>query len=322
MSGRSLLLLEKNRVLAARLGRVLSASAELCEVHLGEGPATLTRHLSIDTAAVALDAAELDAALEWVRGDWPHLKVLTWSQGSLEAALQVARHEPALQSLIAWAPHQSMPRPWELALATRRAHDGPLGKGPKLQDLLTWGATTIRWNPRTSAERDHVVSEVERYAAMMGAQSRLIERLALCAHELLMNAMYDAPVDAAGRVLYAHDRKQDVTLDEREAPTLRLGLDGMTAVLEATDPFGRLERQHVLGSILRGLEGARSETAAVLDVSHGGAGLGFFRLYAASTVLFVEVRRGESTRVSVLIDLDGTGRHGRGTPASLHLFID
>jgi len=38
------------------------------------------------------------------------------------------------------------------------------------------------------------------------------------AHELLMNAMYDAPVDVQGRPKYAHDRKQSITLDPEEAP--------------------------------------------------------------------------------------------------------
>lgn len=321
-SSRSIVLLEKNRVLGQRLARVLSAGADLAELHVEDTPGELKKKITESTLLVAVDSSDLDVALGWVRGPWPHLKILTWSQGSLEAPLQVARHEPALQSLIGWPAHQSLPRPWEVSLASRRALDGPAAKGPRLSDLLAWGATTIRWVPRNSAERDHAVAEVERYAALAGAGSRLIERLAIVAHEMLMNAMYDAPVDAAGRALYAHDRKADVILDDREAPTLRLGLDGMTAALEVTDPFGRLQRKHVLGSVLRGLEGARNEQAQVLDTTHGGAGLGFFRMYGACTSVVVDVKPRESTRVAALFDLDASVREARAAPASLHLFLD
>lgn len=322
VSSRSIVLLEKNRVLAQRLARVLASASDLSEVHVGESPQALRAQLNERTVLVAVDAAELDVALEWVRGPWPQLKVVTWSQGSLEAPLQVARHEPALQSLLGWPAHQSTPRPWELALAARRAVDGGAAKGPRLTDVLAWGASTIRWSPRNSGERDHAVAEVERYAAMVGASSRLIERLAVVAHEMLMNAMYDAPVDAAGRALYAADRKQDVILDDREAPTLRLGFDGMCAALEVSDPFGRLRRAHVLNSVLRGIEGARNDQAQLLDTSHGGAGLGFFRVYGACTAVIVDVRPAESTRVLALFDLDASVREARASPASLHLFAD
>lgn len=320
-STRSLVLLEKNRVLAQRVARVLSAATELSEVHVAETPGALREHLTAESALAALELTELDAGLEWVRGPFPQLKLLTWSQGNVEGALQVARHEPALQSILAWPGHQSMPRAWELSLSARRAFD-PTARGPKVTDLLAWGATTVRWSPRNGAERDAAVAQVERHAARTGAGSRFIERLAVAAHEMLMNAMYDAPVDAAGRAYYAHDRKADVMLDEREAPVLRLAFDGMTAALEVVDPFGRLERRHVLQSILRGMEGARNERAQLLDTSHGGAGLGFFRLHAASTSLLVEVRRHESTRVVALFDLDASAREARGAQTSLHLFLD
>ena len=320
-SSRSIVLLEKNRVVGQRLARVLSAATDLSEVHLGETPAEVRAALTSSTALVALDASDLDVALEWVRGPFPQLRIATWSQGSLESALQVARHEPALQSIIGWPAHQSLPRTWEVCLAGRRAISDGSSRGPRLTDVLTWGASTIKWTPRNSAERDHAVSEVERYAARVCANSRVIERLAVVAHELLMNAMYDAPVDATGRALYAFDRKQDVILDDREAPTLRLGLDGMTAALEVTDPFGRLQRQHVLGSVLRGLGGSRDEKAQVLDTSHGGAGLGFFRMYGACTAVVVDVRPRESTRVLALFDLDASAREARAQSASLHLFF-
>jgi len=312
--------LERNRIVAQRVARVLSATTELSEVHIGESPAELKANLGPQTVLVALDASELDVALEWVRGPYPHLQVVAWSQNSLTSALQVARHEPRLRCILGWPAHQSIPRVWELALAARRAFDGPEARALRITDLLSWGGSSIKWLVRNSAERDHAVSEVERYAAMAGANSRLLERLAVVAHELLMNAMYDAPVGPNGKALYAHDRKQQVILDDAEAPTLRFALDGMTCALEVVDPFGRLQRQHVLGSILRGIEGGQNAQAQVLDTSHGGAGLGFFRMHAACSSLVVDVRPNVASRVMTLFDMDASPREARALPASLHLF--
>ena len=302
------------------MGRILSSAMDLAEVHVGERTADVRPMLTERTALLALDAADLDAALEWVRGPFPRLKVVTWSQGSLEPALQVARHEPALQSLLGWPSHQSLPRPWELALTGRRALRDA-GKGPRLTDLLAWGASIVKWSPRTGAERDGSVAEVERLAAAAGTGPRAAERLALLTHELLMNALYDAPVDGAGRPLFAQDRKADVLLSEAQAPQLRLGFDGQVAGLEVTDPFGRLERRHVLESILRGLQGGRDGAAQLLDTSHGGAGLGLFRVYEAATVVVVDCKPGGFTRLTALLDLDAPARASRSLPASLHLLF-
>jgi hypothetical protein len=69
------------------------------------------------------------------------------------------------------------------------------------------------------------------------------------AHELLMNAMYDAPVDAQGRPKYAADRKADIRLTDSERPSVRVATDGSRLVLQVRDPFGRLERRHVFGRL-------------------------------------------------------------------------
>lgn len=318
-SPHALLLLEKNPLIAPRLARVLSSATDLSEVHVGQSEAELERQLGPTVSTLALDASELDTALKWVRGAWSHLSVLCWSQTSLVVPLRVALHTPQVQSIIGWPAHQSMPRHWELNLAARRSIDRG-SRGPRLNELVAWGATTIKWSPRTSAERDFAVAELERYAALAGASSRVIERLAVVAHEMLMNAMYDAPVDGAGRAIYAQDRKADLILDEHETPTLRFAIDGVLAALEVTDRFGRLGRNHVLHSILRGIDAQSNEAAQVVDTSHGGAGLGFFRMYAACASVIVDVKPREQTRVTALFDLDSSGREARTVPASLHLF--
>jgi hypothetical protein len=138
------------------------------------------------------------------------------------------------------------------------------------------------------------------------------------AHEMLMNAMYDAPVDQGGNLLYAHDRKQDVELDERSTPTFRFAADGVHVGLQIVDPFGRLTRDHVLDGIIRARKAENGGEA--LDTSGGGAGLGIFRIYQNSTVMVVDVSPGRYTSVTSFFDLDVNPREARTMPVSLHLF--
>lgn len=88
--------------------------------------------------------------------------------------------------------------------------------------------------------------------------------------------------------------------------------------LQIVDPFGRLERHHVLDGILRGRKAGGG--GEVLDTSGGGAGLGLSRIYSQSTAMIVYVERGRSTSVTSFFDLDVSPRDARTMPVSLHLF--
>jgi len=265
------------------------------------------------------DAAHLDEARELLH-DYPTLHLIVWTTDEVNRVLQAAQEEPRIASIIGWPSFESMPRPWEIALGVCRLME-PEGARPRLSDLLGWGATVIKWRPRTSRERDQAVSEVVRFSGRAGALPRIAERMGELAHEMLMNAMYDAPTDGAQRPRYSHDRKQDIVLDDAEVPTLRLGTDGVHIALQIIDPFGGLRRHHVFDGILRGLSGKTSgEHAAVLDTSGGGAGLGMLKIYTAGAVLVVDVEHRSSTSVTSFYDLDVNPREQRSLPISLHFF--
>ena len=134
-------------------------------------------------------------------------------------------------------------------------------------------------------------------------------------HELLMNAIYDAPIDrASGRPTYAQDRKADVRLADDERPTVRLGCDGSNLVLQVRDPFGRLERRHVFDGLARGLAGGE------MDRSHGGAGLGMMVCHNSCSALFFDVAKQSRTEVTALFELDMNLRELRTQAKSLHFW--
>ena len=134
------------------------------------------------------------------------------------------------------------------------------------------------------------------------------------AHELIMNAIYDAPVDASGRPKYAADRKADVRLSDGECPIVRLATDGSNLVLQVRDPFGRLERRDVFDGLARGLAGGE------MDKSQGGAGLGMMVCHNATSAMLFDVARGRHTEVTAVFELDMNLRKLRTQAKSLHFW--
>ncbi|EYF06817.1 Hypothetical protein CAP_1514 [Chondromyces apiculatus DSM 436] len=304
-----------------RIARVMCAASGLMEIPCVDDPAELHKVLSKRPLLLGCDAADLDLALEWAAERYTSLNLVVWTSGNTAAVLRAALQEPRLSSVIGWPSFESMPRPWEIALSVRRILN-PQASPPRLSDMLSWGATVVKWRPRSSEERDRAVSEVCHWASRAGAQARIAERLGELAHELLMNAMYDAPVDRRGRPRYSHDRRQNIVLDDSEIPTLRLGTDGERIALQAHDPFGRLRRHDVFEGITRGLSAREGSGGAeqVLDTSRGGAGLGMLKIYTAGAVLLVDVTPSSSTFVTSFYDLDVNPREFRSLPASVHFF--
>ena len=310
--------LERNRLLAARVARVARASVRLANVAVSDEPATLRSLLGASPSLLLCDASELDLALEWSRKLYPTMRVAAWTNGDMTPLLDAAAQSDALVGLIGVPPFGSMPRPWEIGGVVRRV-TSPDASPPHVQEMLLPAATLVKYRPQSSRDRDLVVAEVQALAERVGATQRLAIRAGEVAHELLMNAMYDAPIDHYGNLLYSMDRKQQITLAPDEVPTFRFATDGMTLGLQVVDRFGRLLRRHVLEGIARG----RTATAGggnFLDTSSGGAGLGMSRIYTSATSVVVDVAAHQHTSVTVMFDLDIQPREARNVPISLHLF--
>lgn len=313
--------LEKNRGVATRIARVLSCATGFSEVAVGQDLEALEVLLGPDPALIAASGDDIELLHEWASARYPAAKLIVWSGAGAAPLLDFAGRNPALTSILAWPSFESMPRAWELSLAARRIVDPQLPP-PRLAELFGWGSTVVKYRPRSTVDRDAVVSEVEWISEKAGAPPRTAARLAEVAHELLMNAMYDAPADEDGHPRYSHDRKMDIELDDSEVPTFRLASDGVTLALQVVDNFGRLTRAHVVSGVTRGLGAAHDPSANVLDTSQGGAGLGIFRIFSASAATVVEIKPGRYSIVTSFFDLNVNARDARTMPVSLHLFDD
>jgi hypothetical protein len=240
------------------------------------------------------DTFDGDLVAEQVRAR-PGVRGVLWTAEPLKRSLRYLVETAAIDHVLGRRDFESVPT-------------------PPLSAYLDWGFTALDIDVRATSDREAAAAKIHEFVGALGVPRRVAEMFGELADELLMNAMYDAPVDAAGRPKYAADRKAHIELAAHERPALRIATDGTRLVLQVRDPFGRLERRHVFDGLVRGLASGEQ------DRSGGGAGLGMMVCHNASTAMFFDVVPHRHTEVTALFELDINLREFRTQAKSLHFW--
>lgn len=296
------LIFDRNRTVARRLFRVLVSAGFQAEI-------------APDEAAVArVDMATgLWLLVSEAAGVAPILKLLqSPPEGSQrcgvfygnadELDFPALLAEPRVLGALGARPSSgtALPRPdleSELLGLARHLRGAAL---PPMQAQLLWGAQAFSTTIANLAGREAAVARVVSLCSEgLSASRRVADSAGEVVHELITNAMYDAPVDSGGQPRYAHDRTAHVELSLEDRVTFRYGTDGLRLGLEVADRFGRLTRQHLLDSLRRAASGS-------VSFERGGAGIGLSMIYRASQSLLVDVEPGVRTRMTAILDLDPT----------------
>ena len=301
-------ILERNKLVGRKVAR-LFASVGATAVTVEE-PGQIAHHIA-HADVLCADTFDADFIAEQVRA---HNKVrgVLWTAEPLKRSLRYLVETRTIDNVLGRKDFESPPRSWELLMVARRlmSPSGP----PPIAAYLDWGFSAMEVEVRTTGDRDASVGEIQNFVAALGVPKRVGEMFGELGHELIMNAMYDAPVDQHGRPKYALDRKADIRLADEERPLVRVATDGSKLVMQVRDPFGRLERKHVFEGLARGLAGGE------MDSSHGGAGLGMMVCHNASSAMFFDVARGRHTEVTAVFELDMNLRELRTQAKSLHFW--
>jgi hypothetical protein len=306
MTAPQAVVLERNKLVNRRIARVVGCAG--FEVRQIEEPEKVDPNALGEPELMLADAFDADLVMRWLR-ERPGMKAILYTGEPIDRLLPKALEETRLTTLLGRASFDAPPREDDLLHVARRL---VVGESAPFDAHLNWGASEIAYSLRDARERDHAVQEVIAFAGRLGAPKRVGEMLGELVHELIMNALYDAPVDDYGNPRFAHDRKAEIRLDDRDAAIFRCGSDGVRIAVEVTDRFGRLERRHVFGGLVRALKSGQMDTAG------GGAGLGMMVAYRSTTALFYDVVPGERTRVTGLFDLDLNLREFRLLPKTIH----
>jgi hypothetical protein len=119
--------------------------------------------------------------------------------------------------------------------------------------------------------------------------------------ELLMNALYDAPVDDDGRAVFADVEPRDRTKTRSPRPvSIRYAATDSCFAVAVRDRFGRLAKQTILGYIAKCVNAP--DAAGQIDRKTYGAGLGLYLVANAAATYVVNVAYGIATEVVCLFD--------------------
>jgi hypothetical protein len=150
--------------------------------------------------------------------------------------------------------------------------------------------------------RQRAIEEVLTAAEQLGVRSRVRTQIAQVCEELLMNALYDAPVDDKGRMLFGEvDGKARLAQLSPRPVSIRYAATDHGFAVSVRDRFGRLEKQ----TILRYLDKCLAAGANQIDRKIYGAGLGLYLVANAATQFVVNVAPGMATEVVCWFDRKG-----------------
>jgi hypothetical protein len=197
-----------------------------------------------------------------------------------------------------------------ISSATKALHGEIFG----LQKYFPWGVTTFSMVVKNYDEKGRAIEIMMRYAQMAGVRGPVRDRIQLVADELMMNALYHAPVDPRGQEKYrGMTQKQLAQLPEVNPIQVQYGCSGRYFGIAVRDGGGSLHRDRALEYLVR----ARS--AAQMEEKASGAGLGLVSVLHSVSKLVFNLAPGYSTEVIGLFDMELFAR-GKVGARSLHLF--
>jgi hypothetical protein len=166
-----------------------------------------------------------------------------------------------------------------------------------------------RWLPAAPRAETQVVSDfagkasclarVSAAAEKLGIARRTCESIQQCLDELLMNALYDAPVNARGEhVFEGFSIRERVKLRTGQSVIVQWACDGNRFGLVVRDAFGTLERETFVRHLAKSIQSAEA-----VDSKVGGAGLGLYLITEAASRVWFEIVPGVATQVSCAFEL-------------------
>ena len=154
-----------------------------------------------------------------------------------------------------------------------------------------------------TADKDQLLIAVEAAVTSLARPQSLLYDVKLVADELIMNALYNAPMSAQSAKV---DRSVNVELPSNKICRLALARDGERLVLVCEDPFGTLNIPTYLAGLSRCYEDGVKKA---MNWGKGGAGIGCYMIFESCMSLYLAVKPSEKTVVACVFAL------GKGTRA-------
>jgi len=186
-----------------------------------------------------------------------------------------------------------------------------------LEKYFIWGVDPVTRKLTRASQKQELLDEAEAYARGIGVHPRLATQFKTVADELMTNAVYNAPRDAAGNSRWGHvARVDEVELGPGEEIEVKFCSDGRRLGIAASDPFGSLTQERLLDYLAKCFRRGDDQ----IDQKAGGAGLGFYYIFDAVSHLVANIATGRRTEMIGLIDIRGSYRDFAQRRKSFNIF--
>jgi hypothetical protein len=166
--------------------------------------------------------------------------------------------------------------------------------------VMPWGTRIYTEMVNNHDERAQALAKVSAYIRSLGLRAKYREAVELVLDELLMNALYNAPVGADGKQLFMEVAPTDRGSLRLERPVvLQYACDGVRFAAGVRDGFGSLRRETVLSYLIR----CASSPDDQIERKTSGAGLGLWLVANNATEVVVNLSPGSATEVVTVFDL-------------------
>jgi hypothetical protein len=290
---RRIIALSPDKAFAKQLTVALKAAGGMVDTHLsleelGPGP------LSAALVVMHLDGAMLDAAAELIprlAGDTRAIAIL--GHANLTAVVDIMRSSDQVAGLM-------IAEDFDTALLSAMATRVLAGDIFGLEKHIPWGAQIHSFLVGDYQEKSLCISQVSEFAESMSVRRKYRESIEQCLDEMLMNALYAAPVDEDGRPIFSEiPTKTRISLRVEQKAVVQYACNGKRFAIAVRDSFGMIERSTVLHYLHKCLHSEQQ-----IDRKTGGAGLGLYLIASSASAVFFHVLPGVATEVVCTFDLE------------------
>ncbi len=165
-----------------------------------------------------------------------------------------------------------------------------------LSSLMKEGTKVQVVKLKNSNQKQQAVEAVKNYLIAAKFQTRMATVVANAVDELLMNAIFDAPVDSLGKpILSATPRSTPIDLAGQHEVEMHVAYDGKYVAVTACDLFGSLDKVKLLSHISK----IYTEEEYKVRTSVAGAGIGLATVFRSGGSFFFVSESRVRTEVTV-----------------------
>jgi hypothetical protein len=169
-----------------------------------------------------------------------------------------------------------------------------------LEKMVMWGVQIHAHVVGDFHEKALCMSQIAELAELIGAPPRTREAIEQCVDEMVMNALYDAPIDEHGKPIFADvPIKTRISLRTEHVVVVQYAYDGRYFVVSVRDAFGSLARDTVVRVLAKCLQSEQP-----VDRRAGGAGIGLYMMASLATAVQFHVAPGVATEIVCSFDLE------------------